>query len=74
MSRELHLQSCMAVTDIKKVTALKAKSATTVARSVTCPATAHQRLPASALATSASSQVTSRLSAPTKFAFPTMIH
>ena len=70
----VRLATLAEVTATCLVTALKAKSATTVARSVTCPATAHQRLPASALATSASSQVTSRLSAPTKFAFPTMIH
>ena len=49
-----------------QVTAPKAKSATTVAKLVICPATAPPRPPPSELATSASSPVTSRPSAPTK--------
>jgi len=45
----------------------RAKSATTVVKLVTCPATVVKSPARSALATSASSQVTNRLNAPTKF-------
>lgn len=49
-----------------QVTAPKAKSATTVVRSVISPETAQLRTTTSELATSASSQATSRLNALTK--------
>ena len=49
-----------------QVTALKAKSATTVVRLVISPETAHPRPPTSVLATSASNPATFRLNARTK--------
>lgn len=52
------------------VTAPKVRSATTVVRLAICPETAHPRPHLSVLATSASSQVTSRLNAQTKLLRP----
>lgn len=55
-------------------TAPKAKSATTAAKLVTFHVTAHLRPLVSELATSASSQVTSRLNAPTRLIFEVFKH
>ncbi|KAM3086933.1 hypothetical protein ACMFMF_000865 [Clarireedia jacksonii] len=55
------------VWDTCPVIAHKVKNATTVVKLVTCPATVLKSLARSVLATSASSQVTNRLNAPTKF-------
>jgi len=57
----------VAVWDTCPVIVHKVKSATTVVKLVTCPATVVKSLARSVLATSASSQVTNRLNAPTKF-------